>query len=59
MFGSLSWLEAATIAFEVLGLWLVPIIAAIWALRTLGLLRKGQDEIRRRLDAVDRHLQQR
>ena len=39
------------------GFWLVPIVAAIWALVTLHRVRVGQEALRARLDAIERLLQ--
>lgn len=36
--------------------WLVPIAAAVWAIVTLARLRRGQDELRARLVAIERRL---
>jgi hypothetical protein len=33
--------------------WVIPIVAGIWALVTLHRLRTGQDEVRRRLTAIE------
>jgi hypothetical protein len=38
--------------------WLIPIAAGVWALVTLQRLRTGQDELRTRLVAIERLLQQ-
>jgi hypothetical protein len=37
--------------------WLIPIAAGAWALFTLQRLRSGQDEIRTRLEAIERFIQ--
>ena len=34
--------------------WMVPIVAGIWALVTLHKIRSAQDEMNRRLDAIER-----
>lgn len=40
-------------------LWLVPIVAAVWALMTLHQLRVGQAAMRARLDRLEQLLQER
>jgi hypothetical protein len=37
--------------------WLVPVVAAVWALVALHRVRTGQNDIRRRLEAIERLLQ--
>lgn len=37
--------------------WLVPLVAAIWALVVLQRVHTGQHDIRRRLEAIERLLQ--
>jgi hypothetical protein len=38
-------------------LWLVPLAAGEWALLTLHRIRTGQEDVRRRLETVERLLQ--
>lgn len=33
--------------------WLVPVVAGVWALVTLSRIRAGQDEVLRRLAAIE------
>ena len=35
-------------------LWIIPIAAGIWALVTLQKIRSAQDEMNRRLEAIER-----
>ena len=37
--------------------WLVPVAAGIWALVTLHRIRKGQEDVQRRLETIERLLQ--
>lgn len=45
--------------FILIGLlfWLAPVVAAVWALVVLHHLRAGQDDMRRKLEAIERLLQ--
>jgi len=36
--------------------WILPIIGVVWAIRTLAQIRRLQDVIVRRLDAIDKSL---
>ncbi len=42
------------IIFMISALWIVPLIAGVWAIFTLYKLRKGQQEMLVKLDALDR-----
>lgn len=42
------------IILMVSALWIVPLIAGVWALFTLHKLRKGQETVLAKLDALDR-----
>lgn len=55
MFGSIG-IPELLIVLVILVSWLVPVAAAIWAVVTLHRLKTGQDGIRARLDAIERHL---
>ena len=37
--------------------WIVPLVAAIWALITLAQIRRRQDDVLRKLDALERSIQ--
>ena len=37
--------------------WALPIAAAVWALLTLNRVKKGQDAMQAKLDAIERSLQ--
>ena len=55
--GSIGLPELVIILGLSLFLWVLPAAAAIWALVTLSRLRHGQEEARRRLEAIERLLQ--
>ena len=38
-------------------IWLVPVAACVWALLTLRRIRTGQEDVRRRLETIERLLQ--
>ncbi len=40
-------------------LWAIPIGAGIWIIRTIHLIRSGQEAIQKRLEAIERLLQNR
>jgi hypothetical protein len=37
--------------------WIVPVVAGIWALITLAQIRRRQDDVLRKLDALERTIQ--
>jgi hypothetical protein len=38
-------------------MWLIPVVAGVWALITLQRLRTGQDAVQKKLDAIQSMLQ--
>ncbi len=55
MFGSIG-IPEIVIALAILLTWLVPLAGAVWVVMTLHRVKAGQDGIRARLDAIERHL---
>jgi hypothetical protein len=37
-------------------LWLIPIVATVWAMRTLSSMRKATESISQRLEVIERQL---
>ena len=37
--------------------WIIPLAAGVWALVTLHRIRTSQEDVRRRLEAIERSLQ--
>lgn len=55
MFGSIGVPELV-IAVVVLITWLVPLVAAVWVVVTLHRLKRGQEDLRAKLDTIERQV---
>ena len=49
--------ELFIVLFIITALYLIPIVAGVWALLTLRRIRVGQEDLRRRLETIERSLQ--
>lgn len=50
-------LPEIVVVLTIVAVWVVPIAAGVWALRTLHRLRTVQEDMRRRLDVIEGLLQ--
>lgn len=50
-------LPEITVVLFLVVVWAVPLLAGIWALRTLHRIRLSQDAVRATLESIERHLQ--
>jgi hypothetical protein len=57
MVGNLGMMEGSFVIILSLLVWLVPIVLAVWLIRTVAAMATAQREIVRRLASIDEHLQ--